>query len=585
MERLIESLVRRCWPSGRAQTDTLVYQQARLLVVFSLLGTLLPVGFGWMFWLTLDAPFGALGFMIIGVAVGALPFLFKYSGAAHLCGHLLVLSILGASVYVTLIRGDYPLSAQLYMAPIPLVASFMIGRREAILWTGISMLTSLGLYLRSAMGYADWRLVQPTPEQEMTIDAIALVVLLIVMLVLAATYERSRRTADERRSEAQESLAQAQRMESIGSLAGGIAHDFNNIVTVIKGTADMILSELPEGDELTRDVSEIRVAAQRAADLTHQLLLFSRQREAEKVSLDLATCVGQLLPLLKRTLREDIQLEVDLVSGMDQVLLDRSQFEQVLLNLVSNAKDAMPGGGKLRISLEQLEVVELAQAGLPADLARGSYALLRVLDSGIGMDERQVGRIFEPFFTTKGVGFGTGLGLATVHGIVKQFGGCIWVESSPGSGSAFHVAFPVHGLAASEETEPDARAQGDGQRGEVVLLVEDDLSVRQAVAKMLSRAGYQVIEAQDGPQALILVDRLEGRLDLLLTDVVMPKMPGTELAARVRNQLPEVRVVFMSGYSSTDSGAETEDGQWALIKKPFSMRELLEKLEEVLAGH
>jgi signal transduction histidine kinase len=584
MERLIDNLVRRCWPSGRAQTDTLIYHQVRLLVVCSLLGVAVAGVFGVVFWVYLDAPLGALGFLAIGGLVGTMPLLFKHTGSARLCGHMLAGVVLLASVYVVLIRGGYPVSALLYLASIPLLTSYLLGRLEAIWWTMLSVAACAGFYLRAATGHAEWRLIHPTPGEEMLFDAMGVVGGLVVTMVLAVTYERYRRTADERRREALERLAQAQRLESIGKLAGGVAHDFNNIVTVIKGTADMMLSELPEGDELARDVSEIRVAAQRAADLTHQLLVFSRHREAESVSLDLADCLDQLLPLLKRTLREDIQLEVDVVSGMNQVLLDRSQFEQVLLTLVSNAKDAMLSGGKLSISLKQLEVVELAKNGLPADLARGSYALLRVADSGLGMDEQQLGRIFEPFFTTKGVGFGTGLGLATVHGIVERFGGCIWVESSPGSGSAFHVAFPLNGLAASTESEPAAGAQGDRQRGEKVLLVEDDPSLRQAVGKTLSRAGYQIIEAQDGRQALILLERLEGRLDLLLTDVVMPQMPGTELAARVCNMIPGVRVVFMSGYANPGLRAEIEDGQFVLIEKPFTMRELLDKIEEVLAA-
>ena len=441
VEKMLEFLVLRFWPRAKSQIDLQAYYQARLLVVFSLLGSLVAIGFGFLFWFTLDSALGAAGFLIIGAGVGALPLVFRRTGSPRLCGHLLAFLVLTASAYVAIIRGGFPLNALLFVAPIPLITSYLVGRRGAVLWSAISSLTCVGLWLRAQTGHAGWRLVQPTAEQVTMVDLLGLLGLLSVMMVLAVSYEYARQMAESRRQEALERLAQSQRLESIGQLAGGVAHDFNNILTVIKGTADMVLSDMLSDSDLARDIGEIRTAAERASDLTNQLLLFSRRKAAEAIPLDLAACLEQLLPLLKRTLREDIQLEVEVAQGLRAVLLDRSQFEQVVLNLVSNAMDAMPAGGRLGIELVHLKVENANWPLHSRTLPEGHFVELRVRDTGQGMSAEQQEHIFEPFFTTKGPGFGTGLGLATVHGIVEQFSGHVWVESSPGAGSCFYVAF------------------------------------------------------------------------------------------------------------------------------------------------
>ncbi len=375
-------------------------------------------------------------------------------------------------------------------------------------------------------------------------------------------------------------LRQAQRLEVVGRLAGGIAHDFNNILTAIDGYNDLLLHSLDPDDARRFDALEVKRAAERAADLTRQLLAFSRLQVLQPQVLDLNDIVRDLESLLRRTLGEDISLETASVATPAFVRADRGQLEQVLLNLVVNARDAMPHGGRIAI-----ETATIALAGSFAEtleLSPGAYIELTVRDTGSGMDEATRAQVFEPFFTTKPSGEGTGLGLATAYGIVRQSGGQIRVESEPGRGSSFHVLLPA--APAGEEVPAGLRERGDSENGsETLLLVEDEDMVRRLARLTLERRGYRVLEAAGGDEALRLAAEFDEPIHLLLTDVVMPGMNGRALAEHLQAKRPETRVLFMSGYPD-DAIVRygISEADVAFLEKPFSSGDLAEKVREVL---
>jgi signal transduction histidine kinase len=357
-------------------------------------------------------------------------------------------------------------------------------------------------------------------------------------------------------------LRQADKLEAIGRLTGGIAHDFNNLLTVIQGYTKLALDTLPEGSGPHGLIAEVLKASERAASLTQQLLAFSRQQVLSPKVLDLNAVVGNLAQMLRRIIGEHIALDLALDPRRPRVLADLGQMEQVIMNLAVNARDAMPGGGRLRL----------------ATVLEGGFVRLLVEDTGEGMDEATLARIFEPFFTTKERGKGTGLGLATVYGIVVQSHGEITARSAPGKGSVFEIRLP-----ASEEPLPVegsvVTSPGTGT-SHTILLVEDEDGVRTLFADVLRRAGYAVHTAEDPEAALRLAEGLPV-LDLLLTDVVMPRMSGRQLAQRLEGSRPGLRVVYMSGY--TDHILESEQGGWDFLQKPCSLDALQKKIREVLA--
>jgi PAS domain S-box-containing protein len=385
------------------------------------------------------------------------------------------------------------------------------------------------------------------------------------------------------RKQLEEQLRQAQKMEAVGRLAGGIAHDFNNLLMVIQGYADLLAERLADGDPLRRNAEQIQTASQRATSLTRQLLAFSRKQMLAPKVLSVQSVVAEMEKILRRLIGEDIQLETSSAPDVGLIKADRSQIEQVILNLAVNARDAMPEGGRLTIETANVEL-DKAAAQPPAVLSPGKYVMLAVTDNGCGMDAETQAHIFEPFFTTKEKGKGTGLGLATVYGIVKQSGGYVWVYSEPGRGTSFKVYLP------RIEDEPTVRAR-DGKadaralpRGsETVLLVEDEKGVRELAREYLELAGYTVIEAEDGHTALELAAMHVGPIQLLMTDVVMPGISGRELAGRVKVIRPEIKILFMSGY--TDQAVVHHgilDTDAALLQKPFTMAALAAKLREIL---
>jgi len=390
-----------------------------------------------------------------------------------------------------------------------------------------------------------------------------------------------------KRKKLETQLRHSQKMEAIGTLAGGIAHDFNNIINVIMGYGNMVLERLTADDTAREDMNTVLSAAQRAADLTRRLLVFSRKETAEKQHLNINELILDLQKMLVRIVRENIAVRLALGDLPVTVLADAGLIEQVLMNLVANAKDAMPEGGQLSIGTGLAEMdSEFARAngyGRP-----GKYALITVSDTGVGMDEEIRKRIFEPFFTTKEVGRGTGLGLAISYGIVKQHDGYIKVYSEPGHGTTFNIYLPFMEGARPDAPAPKRQAAAaarimDGS--ETILVAEDDTAVRELTARVLESRGYTVIAARDGVEAMAEFMAHREGIDLLLLDMIMPRKNGKEVAEEIRKAKPLIKVLLASGY--TDSivpAAELTAAGFAFIHKPFQSKELLGKVREVLDG-
>ncbi|HYL61553.1 MAG TPA: ATP-binding protein [Candidatus Methylomirabilis sp.] len=375
-------------------------------------------------------------------------------------------------------------------------------------------------------------------------------------------------------------LRQVSRMEAMGRLAGGVAHDFNNLLTVIKGHSALLVDKMPASDPLHTSSEQIASAADRAAGLTRQLLAFSRKQLLVPRVLDLNSLVTDLSKLLRRLIREDIELSFEPGEALWRLRADPGQIEQVIMNLVVNASDSMPGGGRITIETYNVDA-EVEAISAPLGLDPGRYVALAVSDTGCGMDDETQSHIFEPFFTTKPEGKGTGLGLATVYGVVKQSNGHVFVESSPGLGSRFEVYLPqAMDRAESLRWEKSAATHpGSGQR---VLVVEDESSVCELASDFLTAAGYTVASAASAEEAIDLIEDSVNSADLLLTDVVLPHMPGTELARHLKKQNPHLRVIFTSGHMEAENLGHELDGQFRFLQKPYSREALVAAVDELL---
>lgn len=383
------------------------------------------------------------------------------------------------------------------------------------------------------------------------------------------------------RKRAEEQLAHSQKMEAVGRLAGGVAHDFNTLLNVMLGYSELLLSELPEDDPLRERVMQIKNSGDAGAMLTRQLLAFSRKQPIAEQVLDLCEVVSKMTPILSRLLRDDI---VFTVSCGDEcscpVKVDPGQIQQLILNLVSNAADAMPDGGRLHVEVREFRADE-SYLRQHSALSVGTYALLTISDTGTGMNAATAAHIFEPFFTTKEAGKGTGLGLATVYGIVKRNGGDIWVYSEPGSGTVFKVLLPLT-VERQKDKSSQVSRQERGGSGETILLVEDSAALRELTRVILQRDGYKILEAEDGVAALEVSNNFSGEIDLLLSDVVMPRMRGPVLAEKMLKQRPGVAVVFLSGY--TEEAIAQSDGisGFVLVEKPYTASSLLNSVRHAL---
>lgn len=377
----------------------------------------------------------------------------------------------------------------------------------------------------------------------------------------------------------EEQLRQSQKMDAIGQLAGGVAHDFNNIIAVILGSTDFLLDELGRNHPLAQEVREIDAAAQRAAALTRQLLAFSRQQRRKVAIVRLNAVVSEVEKMLTRVVGEDIEMTTVLAPNLWTIEADAGQLEQVLMNLVVNARDAMPAGGRLSIETSNIELAEVD--ALPIGLKPGPYVVLAVADTGIGMDADTKARAFEPFFTTKEVGRGTGLGLSTVFGIVNQSGGAVAIASSPGQGATFRVYLPRQDRdeTTSEVRTPPVAVVGGAQR---VLLVEDDDSLRAVIGRQLRSWGYQLFEARNGAAALDLLQHTSESIDLLLTDLVMPGIDGRALAHQVLATRPRTKVLFMSGHTHHPSVKTPLGAHEQFIEKPFTSSSLSTAMRRAL---
>jgi PAS domain S-box-containing protein len=458
-------------------------------------------------------------------------------------------------------------------------AKELAGKHLGALYADTQRWFELADYLRSAAPFngliVEWARKDGTPT------AVRVSGRAVSDLGKGRTFELFAEDVTERRALEQQ-LQQSQKMEAVGRLAGGIAHDFNNLLMVISGYSEFLLDRLGPEPALRAPAQEIASAAGRATSLTRQLLAFSRKQMLAPKILDLNGVVTENLKMLTRMIGEDIDLVMVPTAGLGTVRADAGQIEQVIMNLAVNARDAMPSGGKLTIETSNVSLDE-EYARFHAPLKPGNYVMLAISDTGAGMDSETQSHIFEPFFTTKGPK-GTGLGLSTVYGIVKQSGGYIWVYSEPGKGTTFKIYLPRVAEAVEAPVQILVAESVAAEPGtETILLVEDEANLRYLAREFLEKQGYRVIDAADGAVAMQIAVAHEGVIHLLLTDVIMPGMNGRELAQRISEIRPNVKVLYMSGYTENVIGRNgTLDAGVRLLQKPFTLRDLKSKVREVL---
>jgi signal transduction histidine kinase len=444
---------------------------------------------------------------------------------------------------------------------------------EQVLRTGVPIETELSTALPDGARTFDLRLI---PERD---DAGQ-----VASVLLIGRDITERRRVEERMRQLEEQSRHTQRLEAIGRLAGGVAHDFNNNLTAISGFANLVLMGLDEHDRRRDNLREVQKAVERASALTRQLLAFSRRQVLQPKHIDLNALLADLEPMLRRTIGEHVQLHLSLTPDLEPLWADGSQLQQVIVNLAVNARDAMPGGGELRFTTTLVEVDEAWQRqhqAIAPSIPPGRYVRLTASDTGEGMSRETQARIFEPFFSTKGAGKGTGLGLATTYGIVKQSGGFIWVTSDVNVGTSFEIYLPAVSGAIEpiEPLEPAAAIEGGS---ETILLAEDDDAVRQFACQTLTSFGYRVLEARDGEEALALAHHSPAVIHLLVTDIVMPRLTGPALAERLKSERPGTRVLFMSGYADSATTLQDVDCHRSFLSKPFLPADLLKRVREVL---
>jgi two-component system cell cycle sensor histidine kinase/response regulator CckA len=387
-------------------------------------------------------------------------------------------------------------------------------------------------------------------------------------------------------------FAHSQKMQAVGQLAGGVAHDFNNLLTAMIGFCDLLLMRHPAGDQSFADIMQIKQNANRAANLVRQLLAFSRKQTLQPKMLDITEVMAELSNLIRRLIGENIELNVMHGRNLGHIKADQGQLEQVIINLAVNARDAMKEGGQLTIQSSQLTVDKdnplrptLFSPEEEEQIVPGEYILIEVVDTGSGIPKDILQKVFEPFFSTKEVGAGTGLGLATVYGIIKQTGGYIYVESNEGSGTNFSLFFQKHDPKPEEEEKEEHVTASDLTGSATILLVEDETPVRTFAARALSNKGYTIIEADCGEQALEIMAEQGKEIELIVSDVIMPGIKGTEMVKQVLPNYPDVKVIFMSGYAEdVFSDSFGDDRTFEFLAKPFTLKALASKVKEVVEG-
>jgi signal transduction histidine kinase len=576
----------------------------------------------------MKAKFFFLAYLLV---MAVIPIAIAYSACSHLqnpvLGNRLNLLILVpealallalAAILVLLLKGRFSLSAHLLLVISFLVVwivmlldrsgelsrldtiVFVLGlltvtplavakRKRIILFYGGANLAAFVLFLLYAKGQLDLpfhRYMEYFADNAVAIIFITLTAFAVFLINQRAIEQMEKELAERRRQESETKRLQAQlvhahKMESVGRLAGGVAHDFNNLLTMVMGNTSMALTKLDGESPAAVRLRDVMRAAESAASLTRQLLAFSRRQPIEPRPLDLNRHVMGIVRLLERLFHEDVKTVTKLDASIAPIMADPSQVEQIVINLAVNARDAMPGGGTLTIETRSTRIDRQPAAASPV-LKPGDYVALSVADTGIGIPESDLPLIFDPFFTTKPLGQGTGLGLASVYGAVQQNGGSIEVRSSPGNGTVMTVYFPATRMA-PRHGEPAARGEELPGGRESVLLVEDDAMVLEFMQLVLSSLGYRVLAAADGAAALELVSAPGAGFDLLLTDVILPDMTGTALAARVLPGLPGAKVLYMSGHAE-DAVVHDDamNGRFHFIAKPFTAQELARKIREVL---
>jgi signal transduction histidine kinase/ActR/RegA family two-component response regulator len=402
---------------------------------------------------------------------------------------------------------------------------------------------------------------------------------------VTAAFDRMRanlQKTENEQKQLEQRLRQAHKMEAVGRLAGGVAHDFNNLLMIVSGHCELLSARIPAGEPDRNNVEQIQKAADRAVSMTRQLLAFSRMQVLEPRVIDLNAVIADMGKMLARLIGEDIEYTFTPDPKLVSVKADPGQIGQVIMNLVVNSRDAMPKGGSITVRTRNA-VLDRDEARKRHPMQPGEYGLLSVTDTGLGMDEETKAHIFEPFFTTKGVGKGTGLGLATVYGIVKQSGGFIWVESAPGKGTTFEIYLP-HGHATKMEDAKEIKPAAIFRGKETILVVEDEAAVRELASEFLRSAGYSVLEAKNGAEALETIAQSANAIHLVLADMIMPRMGGAEMADRLKKERPELKVLFMSGYSEHAGVQSNQISPQAILAKPFSIATLIGKVREALSG-
>jgi signal transduction histidine kinase/ActR/RegA family two-component response regulator len=563
---------------GELRTDPVRARPARLVLWLSLFGSVLCAAFSQQQRSMYRSSDAALPLALAAVGFLFTPLILRWTRSPAIAGHAAMTAFAVALGFLSHLRGGLVPTVMMWGAIIPPIVILLSvrGYIHGIAWVFVVV---------AEIAVLNW-LNRSSPVAAVVTSAggsVGLSALVVATTAIAIGYDLGKRKQQEQQRALEQRLVQAEKLESVGRLAAGIAHDFNNLLTVIR-THTKLLAESVTGEAANQDLATIDKAAERGAELTSQLLAFGRRGILRQETFAIDAVISEVKVLLERVLPESILVSVESTPEIRSVTADKQQIEHVLINLALNARDAMPAGGRLKITVQNCQI-EDSDTEPERDLAPGSYVSIDVADEGHGMSPELRARIFEPFFTTKANAGGSGLGLASAYGIVRRAGGTITVDSTLGKGSTFHVYLPAgEARAEAEAASASGTVPSSPPAQATILLVEDEPAVRRATARLLRRHGYVVIAAEDGIRALEMSESHSGPIHLLLTDVVMPRLSGHEVASLISKQRPEVLVAYMSGYSDDPEIARQVAGQRAaFIRKPFEVNDLLKEVDAMLA--